>query len=101
MLNDDTIFKHSGKVKRGYRSITPKIFVLSDLADFDEISNQIGAGSDYVVLKIDLSDHKNFVFYKDTANPDSVSAYYTFEHIPKELISIDYELTKKLQRSNN
>ena len=76
---------------------TPYDLVEIDLKDFDEISKQIGADSDYVVLKIDVSGHKNFIFYKDTANPDSVSAYYTFEHIPKQLITIDNELTEKLQ----
>ena len=96
-FTDSTIYQHSGNIKDGYRSILPKVFVFSDLKDFDEISKQIGADSDYVVLKIDVSGHKNFIFYKDTANPDSVSAYYTFEHIPKQLITIDNELTEKLQ----
>lgn len=96
-FTDSSIYQHSGNLKKGYRSIIPKLFVFSDLKDFDVISNQIGANkNDFIVLKIDLSDHKNFIFYKDTANPDNISAYYTFENIPTSIISIDNELTNKL-----
>lgn len=96
-FTDSSIYQHSGKLKKGYRSIIPKLFVFNDLKDFDIIADQISANKDnFIVLKIDLSKHKNFVFYKDTANPDDISAYYTFENIPTSIISIDNELTNKL-----
>lgn len=87
--------------KKRYRLICPKTFVIGtdDEDEILKIFDQIGSYSqrmNWVVLKIDLSEHKNIELYKDSANPDDVEAYYILSDIPASLVTVDGKLTNKI-----
>lgn len=92
-IMDDTIHHEDKNFRSIYRTITPRVYVISDDKDIKYIADQVDIGKKQVVLKIDLSKHKNILAYKDNGNSDKVSAWYFLENIPPQLITIDKEWT--------
>lgn len=100
--NDSSIYNYPGicnyKNDNNYRTITPRIFLINTddketiLRIAEQLDDRFVKHKNMIVLKIDLSK-TNISLYKDNGNPKINNCVYTFEDVPKELISQDKELT--------
>lgn len=106
--NDASIYNYPGmrnyQNDSGYRTITPRLFLINSndneniLNVADQLDDKYVKHDKMIVLKIDLSK-ANIPLYKDNGNPNLNNCVYTFENIPKELISQDKELTELVRNA--